>query len=296
MYTIWLAGSTERTKQVAQTLLIDKRFLLTKIITPAPKKIGRKQILTNNPLHQFALENKVSVTLIPNKLDSVIKSELESQSKPDLLLVVDFGLLVPKWLLALPKIAPLNIHPSMLPSWRGSTPGPSVLLSGETDSGVTLMIMNEKMDEGPILKQLPFKVGVDWTQTEYYQTSFRLICANLGDLLTEFITGNLIAIPQPMESPTPTAQKITKEQAFRPWNMIQQAMDEGILAQELERASRAYSPWPKLWTIVPTSKGDKRLIIHKCKLDERKYLQLELVQIEGKEVAGWNETKNAIII
>jgi len=297
MYTIAIAGSTQRTAQVAQTLLNDARFQLSLVVTPAPKKVGRQQILTKNPLHQLAEENNLPLILVETKLDAEIKSKIEqaSQQTPfDFFLVVDFGFLVPTWLLDLPKIAPLNIHPSKLPHWRGASPGQYVLLSGEKKSAVTLMVMNEAMDMGPVIAQLEFTVEPTWTQTEYYQHSFDLICSGLGELIEQFAKGKLTAQPQPKTSPTPTADRLTKKEAFRPWQTIKEAMANDQQAQELEQACRAYYPWPKLWTMAPTQQGEKRLIIHRCHLDQNGQLALDQVQLEGKKITPWREVKNFI--
>lgn len=304
MTTIWIAGSTHRTTQVAKTLHQDSRFLVTHIITPKPRKIGRKQEKKNNPLHDFALQNEITTTLVDKKIDNDIKEKLKKIKTPDILIVVDFGFLIPKWLLDLPKVAPLNIHPSLLPRWRGSTPGPNVLLHGDKESAVTLMIMNEKMDEGPILSQIPFTVDPKWTQIEYYKTSFDLICEQLGEDIEQFLVGKIIPLPQPTESPTPIARQLTKKKAFISWSKIENAMQEESSLEEInninwsaikiERASRAFYPWPKLWTKVLTNKGEKRFIIHSCFINEKKYLQLDKVQLEGKNIGNWNEVKNSI--
>ena len=175
MYKIWIAGSTKKTTQVADKISQDNRFEISHIITPQPRKVGRKQEEVINPPHQFSKNNQIQTTLVDKKIDDETKTKLLSLEKPDLLIVVDFGFWVPGWLLSLPKKAPLNIHPSLLPRWRGSSPGQNVLLSGEKESAATLMIMAKEMDAGPILKQVPFKVDPSWTQVEYYQHSFDLI-------------------------------------------------------------------------------------------------------------------------
>ena len=294
MYKIWIAGSTQRTTQVADTIFQDNRFKISHIITPQPRKVGRKQEEVINPLHRFSKNNQISTTLVDKKIDNETKLKLLSLEKPDILIVVDFGFWVPKWLLDIPKKAPLNIHPSLLPRWRGSSPGQNVLLSDEKESAVTLMIMAKEMDAGPILKQVPFEVGPSWTQIEYYKHSFDLICKNLTDYLNEFMNEKLTETPQPKESPTPIAQKLDKKQSFREWGEIKKAMENGNNAKEIERACRAFYPWPKLWTVVSTQKGDKRLIIHQCSLDTNKALVLEKVQIEGKDISNWNEIKNIV--
>jgi len=297
MYTLALAGSTERTAQVAATIFKDSRFQISFVLTPQPKKIGRRQTLTKNPFHQFAEKNELQTIFVETKLDQAIRKKVEQLNQPhpiDFLLVVDFGYLIPDWLLRLPTIAPLNIHPSKLPRWRGSSPGQFVLLHGDQESAVTLMVMNDKMDEGPIIAQLPFKVDQAWTQTEYYQHSFDLICQQLGNLVDQFAQGELKAAAQPAKSPTPTAKRLNKDDSFYPWKEIQQAMATGQQAVEIERACRAYSPWPKLWTKVPTNQGEKRLIIHQCAVDQTGKLTLKQVQIEGKNQATWQEIKSAM--
>lgn len=297
MHTIAIAGSTQRTAQVARTLSNDPRFSVALIVTPQPREVGRKKVLTNNPLHQFAESDDIPTVLVDKKLDVEVREKIEShfQKTPfDFLLVVDFGFLVPKWLLELPKIAPLNIHPSLLPRWRGASPGQYVLLHGETESAVTLMIMNERMDEGPILAQLPFAVKPTWTQTEYYQHAFDLICEQLGDLIEQFAQGKITPQTQPAESPTVTADRLSKEVSFRDWAVIQEALIAGTRAVKLERACRAYSPWPKLWTLIPTAQGEKRLIIHRCSIDENGKLFLDEVQLEGKTKTSWSEVSNIV--
>lgn len=292
MYTLAIAGSTKRTVQVAETLLKDPRFTISLVITPQPRKVGREKIHVQNPLHAFAQQHKLPTVLVKTKLDSEVQQQIEqpfNQTPFDFLLVVDFGYLVPKWLLDLPKIAPLNIHPSKLPAWRGASPGQFVLLNGETESAVTLMVMNEALDKGPTIVQLPFAVDQTWTQLEYYQYAFNLICPQLGDLIEQFAKGELKAQPQPLESPTPLADRLSKQDSFRPWADIQQTMTNGTNAQALERACRAYFPWPKLWTLVPTAQGEKRLIIHRCHLDQNGTLALDEVQLEGKTKTFWNE-------
>lgn len=297
-YTVALAGSTQRTAQVAETLWKDERFRVSLIVTPKPRPTGRKQILTQNPLHAFADKNSVPAILVDKKLDAGVRDSIEQQfsANPfDFLLIVDFGHLVPKWLLNLPKIAPLNIHPSLLPRWRGASPGQYVLLHGDTDSAVTLMVMNEAFDQGPLVAQLPFAVDPSWTQIEYYQYAFDLMCSKLGGLMEQFAKGELQARPQPKESPTVLADRLSKEDSFRDWTVIQQAMADGTLAAEIERACRAYYPWPKLWTKLPTSQGDKRMIIHRCSVSENNRLVLEQVQLEGKKITSWSEVKNTLL-
>lgn len=327
-YQIAIAGSTHYTVQMAQALANDSRFELAFTLSPEPKTIGRQQILTKNPLHQWSLEQNLAHLLVEKKIDDNLHQKIQNLNKKiDFLLVVDFGYLVPQWLLDLAQIAPLNIHPSLLPKWRGSSPGQFALLmqnlmENGQKSAITLMVMNAGLDQGPIISQLPFTIDSAWTQTEYYQTAFNLIAAQLGDLISSFAEGKIKAQAQPLESPTFIARRLNKEDSFITWQDLQLLMDikdEKIKAQDnhsallydllanpeicptrlaqiklVSNASRALNPWPMLWTIVQTSKGEKRMKILESQ-SQGEQLLLTKVQIEGKNPCSFNECKNSIL-
>lgn len=301
--SIAIAGTTHRTKQVAENL--QKNFNIPWILTPSPRKIGRKQVLTKNPLHEFAQDNKIKTILIDKSINSADQEKIEKLPKPDFLLVVDFGFLVPKWLLELPKQHPLNIHPSLLPEWRGSSPAQFALMSGQKQSAVTIMIMNEKLDQGPILEQVIFDIKPNWTQNEYYQHSFDLASAVLDKVIKDLTNGELKPQPQSEPSPTPTAKRLSKEDSFIEWSLLENAMEStnktnseakfGPLnlpatPENISNACRGFYPWPKLWTFAPDSskKTNKRMIIHSCHVEKTtkstaKKLVLDKTQLEGQK-------------
>lgn len=294
-YTVAVAGTTKHTTLCAATLLAHPEFEVSFIITPAAKPTGRKQLLTPNPLQKFANSNQIETVLIKNKIDKSVKSKILAHQKPDFLLVVDFGYLVPEWLLDLPSIMPLNFHPSALPKWRGNSPGQFVLLSGAKTSAMTLIQMTAQFDHGPIVWQKQFKVDPSWTQTEYYQHSFELATQNLAIVMLQLAENKITPTPQTITSPTPIAKKMTKQDAFEPWVKIKTAMNSNRRdATYLERASRAYSPWPLLWTEIMTSKGQRRMQLISTSLDQQGLLKLDQVKIEGMAVKPWQEVKNAI--
>jgi methionyl-tRNA formyltransferase len=313
-YSIAIAGSTTRTVQCAKNLLESKNFTIPWILTPIAKPIGRKQTITDNPLQVFAKENKLKTIFVKNKVDQDIEAQILDQPKPDFLLVVDFGYIIPDWLLKLPKIAPLNIHPSELPKWRGSSPGQFALLFNKASSAVTLMVMNEKLDQGPIIHQDFFEINSKWNHKDYYQHAFDLICENLDKKIANFARNSQTVTPQPEESPTLIAKRLQKSDSFVPFEYVAMALEghcpvnfsklpvllqqaykhNGHLALTLERACKAFAPWPGLWTLIPTDKGEKRMKILECelaKLDYEKKLVLNKVQIEGKNPVKWSETE-----
>lgn len=312
-YSISIIGSTDKTVSCAQIINSHSSFSIPWILTPGPKPIGRDQAILANPLHQFADQNQIPAILLTGKIDQQVREQISKLPRPDLILVVDFGYMIPDWLLQLPKIAPLNIHPSKLPKWRGSSPGQFIILFGDKDSAITLMKINSKMDQGDIIAQIPFSVIKSWNQEEYYKNSFNLINSKLTDLLLTFINDPSKTTIQPDTSSTPLASLIKKEDAFLEWNIIKSAM-EGQLANQkpnskllalafshhqywtttINLATKAFNPWPVLWTIVPTQKGKKRMKILETKISEQK-LVLVRVQIEGQQPAFFNQVKNIIL-
>jgi methionyl-tRNA formyltransferase len=335
---IAIAGTTKYTLMCIETLIKDSRFKIQWILTPSPKKIGRQQTLTSNPVHAWANAQKIPLVLVSQKIDSATQEKilaLNQQYPVDLLLVVDFGYYIPRWLLNLPARNTLNLHPSALPKWRGSSPGQFVLLSGEKESAITLMELISQMDAGPIIKQLSFPVEDTWTSVDYYQHSFNLATQNLGNWLTDYNNGELKPKDQPTISPTPMAHKLSKLDAFVPWPILKlmlsadpQSPDTEQLSNTLnkkrllsklleqlspaqwpeliERASRAFTPWPLLWTKIPTAKGEKRMQILSCDINTNKNtkstqvvnlqnrLKLKQVKIEGQQTASWEQVRNAI--
>ncbi len=326
-YKIVLAGSSKYTVMMAEALQADDRFEISYAISPTPKLIGRQQILTKNPLQIWAEKKQIANFSVEKKIDENLQKQLLVTEKIDFLLVVDFGYLIPTWLLQLPKIAPLNIHPSLLPKWRGSSPGQFCLLfknlGQENDqSAVTLMVMNEGLDQGPIITQLPFKIEENWTQNEYYEQAFTLIATKLGDLIDDLAQGKIIIQNQPLESSSMTARRLDKEDSFIAWADLQKLMNSNLeklhslrdnnqllsdllvdneickdKADQIKlviNASRAFYPWPSLWTTVKTNHGEKRMKIFSCHANGNQLI-LDQVQIEGKTPCLFNECKNSLI-
>lgn len=319
-YSIALAGSTTHTVQCAEAIIKDGLFDVRWILTPPPKPIGRKQILTKNPLHVFAEEHQIPVIFVEQKIDQNVKDQVLAHhvSTPlDFLLVVDFGYLVPKWLLELPKLAPLNVHPSNLPRWRGSSPGQFVLLYGEKNSAVTLMVMGPGLDNGPVVYQEEFAVDPNWTQQEYYRYSFTETAKWLSQKIIDLAEKKILPVEQPIESPTPVAGKLRKEDSFVEWELLKACLENSPVPTSREKASpllqevfaqlgswpevlanatRAFALWPTLWTKVSTRQGEKRLQILESHIssDEKK-LVLVTAKLEGKDTQPWSELKKLIL-
>jgi methionyl-tRNA formyltransferase len=345
-----VAGSTEHSRKIAEKLAKNQAFELIWVLTPPPKKVGRQQLLTINPLALWAKENKINTFLVPDNLKNLQLKKQIREHEVDLLLVVDFGYFIPDWLLDFPKIETLNIHPSLLPRWRGSSPGQFATLFtdfkrpwngqliGGKETAVTLMTVKKELDSGDIISQKTFDIDKNWTLVEYYQNAFQLINQSLAENILKFIEGKLKAVPQKKQSPTPFAQRLDRADTFVAWSQLKDLLKptpdnklkelednnsainikkEALLAQllagqgilgnypltKLERlqfvnnACRAFQPWPGLWTIAPTRKGEQRLKILTCKIKKNKngkYLLLQKVQLAGKNPCLFSELKNLI--
>lgn len=322
-YRLAIAGTTQHTVMCAEALRQDSRFTIPWVLTPSPRPIGRKQTITKNPLHLWAEEHNLPIFLVEKKIDQRAKEEILKPSNAagrqvqddgnlDFLLVVDFGYLIPEWLLQLPTIAPVNIHPSALPKYRGSSPGQFAVLFGEKESAVSVITMTKDLDAGDIIDQSFFEITDKESVQEYYQKSFTLIAEKLPKILIDFAHGETIAHPQPIQSPTPIARRLTKEDGFVDWQLLTSLLHnrEPMVGQTAElliqanqthqdwqrtvgHALRALSRWPGVWTIVPTNKGDKRMKL--LSLAEGKTFQLDQVQLEGLQPTTFNAIKNQLV-
>ena len=128
------------------------------IITNPDKPVGRKMILTPPPAKQWAEKNNI-LFWQPVKIDADFILKF-SEFKSDLCIVASYGKILPKEILDIPEYKFINVHPSLLPKLRGPSPIQSAILSGEKETGVTIMLMNEKMDEGPILAQRKLEFSI----------------------------------------------------------------------------------------------------------------------------------------
>jgi methionyl-tRNA formyltransferase len=320
-FKIGLLGSTQHTINCTQFLLDHPQFEVSWVLTPAPKPRGRKKELVPNPVQTWALKSLAPTVLIESQIDeSVEKSVREiigEDNRPDFLIVVDFGYKLPGWLIDLPKIMAINVHPSALPRWRGSSPGQFVLLHGEKKTTISVITLAEEFDQGDIIFTKTIPVDSSWTQTEYYQTCFDKISPELPHVLEQLANKKVIAQAQPASSPTPLARKLTKDDGFIDWAnigaslvgktkpttplnpLLQKAYEslqdtDSPLSQLIEQAVRAFSPWPHVWTVIETKNGQKRMQILETSIDESGKLSLEKVQIEGKQPTTWNQIKNIL--
>ena len=218
--------------------LLDLKYKKITVLTKPPKRQGRGMKVKNNPLAQFSSEQNIE-TLVPE--DPNDRSLLESlkEIEPEALITSAYGKVVSKALLDIFSIGNVNIHPSLLPRWRGPSPIESAILQGDKETGVTLMRMTEELDAGPIYAQQAIPLGEE--STERLTQKLSLLAANmLESFLPSFLEGADGAKEQ-NERWVTHSKIIKKEHARVDWNECPKTIDKKI---------KAYYPWPVAHTYL----------------------------------------------
>ena len=234
MIKICFAGAGEFAVPVLEALLKEEDIVIGRIITQPDKPAGRKKVLTPTPVGLFCEEKKIPCEKVTNINHPDFLAELAAE-KMDFLLVVSFGQILKKDLLALPGKGCLNIHASILPEYRGASPIISVLRAGEKKTGVTLMKMDAGLDTGDILEIYPFDIPSGIKADALEESLARLAGSCIGEGLRKHFAGELIPIPQDHSRATLT-KKIHKRDGSLFW--------EKMTAGEICNIISAYTPWP----------------------------------------------------
>lgn len=149
--------------------------------------------------------------------------------------VIDYGIIIPKEVIDYFSLGIVNSHFSLLPEWRGADPITFAILSGQSQTGVSLMLINEKLDEGLLLAQAPWAISPASTTPQLTQHLIELSYKLLVETLPKYVSGELKPYPQPDQQAT-YSRKLTKQDGLLDWQKP---------AQQLEREIRAFIDWPK---------------------------------------------------
>ena len=234
------AGTPEFAR-VALARIVAAGFEVPLVLTQPDRPSGRGMKLVASPVKAFALEHGIAVAQPQGlRLDGKYGSDARTAQQvlataaPDVIVVAAYGLILPPWLLALPRFGCLNIHASLLPRWRGAAPIQRAIEAGDRTTGVTIMQMDAGLDTGPMLLVEAIAIGADESagalQTRLAALGGELIVRALGALGE----GALKATPQPDEGVT-YAAKMTKSEATIDWRTP---------AAAIERRLRAFDPAP----------------------------------------------------
>lgn len=239
------------------------------IVTSPDKPKGRKLRLASSQVKIWAEENGMKY-LQPETLknNSNLFSLLFSLS-PDIIVAAAYGKIIPKEILEIPKRGALNVHPSLLPKLRGPSPIQSAILNGDKKTGVTIMLMNEKMDEGHILTNHELQITNNVTSEELEEELAKIGGKLLVETIPTWLAGKIQPTLQNHSKATYT-KILTKKDGLINFNEP---------AEIIERKIRAFTPWPGAYTFV----NGKRIIITEAELNQFNALKIKRVKLEGKK-------------
>jgi len=211
-----------------------QRSEVVAVYTQPDRPAGRGRGLQPSPVKREALLRGLPV-LQPDSLRNALSRDALRLLKPDLIVVVAYGLLLPQAVLDIPAHGCWNVHASLLPRWRGAAPIQRAIEAGDTETGVCLMQMEKGLDTGPVLLEQRLTIGAQETAGELHDRLAELGAQTLGDGLGLLRAGmRPVPVPQPGEGVT-YARKLDKAEARLDWSQP---------AVALARKVRAFNPWP----------------------------------------------------
>lgn len=235
---IVFAGSSDFAVPTLERLLASRHRLVGVLSQPdRPAGRGRKP----RPVPVAALARRRRLELLqPVSLRDETAQAALARLEPDLLVVVAYGLLLPRSVLDMPRCGCLNVHASLLPRWRGAAPVQAAILAGDQESGVSLMRMDEGLDTGPVYAEARVLIGAQETAGELHDRLAELGAKLLIERLDAILDGALKPQPQAATGVT-YAARISKADARIDWSQS---------AIQIDRAIRAYNPWPVAETLL----------------------------------------------
>lgn len=213
--------------------LIEAGHEIAAVYSQPPRPAGRGQRERPTPVAAFAAEAGIEVRT-PIRLKTSEAREAFNALGLDAAVVVAYGLLLPPAILEAPRLGCLNLHASLLPRWRGAAPIQRAILEGDSESGVTIMLMDEGLDSGAILAQATVPITAETTGAGLHDELAALGSALLVTTLADWAAGRIEPRPQPEEGVT-YAAKLSREESRLDWQQP---------AARLERQVRAFTPWP----------------------------------------------------
>ena len=258
-------------------ILLDSQHKVKCILTQPDRGSGRGKKVKPSPVKEMGLDNGIEI-LQPSSLkdESIIRS-LESV-EPDLMLVVAYGLLIPKKVLGIAEKGCINIHASILPRWRGAAPMEYSIYSGDEETGISYMRMTEGLDEGPVLEIHKCKIEEEDDLGILENKFVELSKKSLLNFLEKFEKGELKEIPQDNSKAT-FAPKI---------NSFFQQIDWQCESEEISRKIRSLNPKYGAFTFL----GNKRIKIYKSSPAENASNlspgKID-ISVDGKLLVGCNQ-------
>ncbi|MDO8626340.1 MAG: methionyl-tRNA formyltransferase [Candidatus Magasanikbacteria bacterium] len=259
MINVWFFGTPEPAAQILTQIFEAGDFKILAVVAQPDKATGRGHIKEAGAVKVAAEKRGIRVLQPESLLDYNPPLEIP---RPDIFIVYQYGLIMPESTLSLAKLGAINLHPSALPRYRGATPLHEAILRGDETIGISIMLMDTKMDHGPILAQTTLELQKD----ELYETVEARATEAGAKLLIptarDFYNGKIVPAAQ-NETVAIFCQRIAKDQGRVNWQKP---------AREIYNQYRAYHKWPGIFTFW----GQKRLKFLKISYDENETSTLVL--------------------
>ncbi len=217
--------------------LIGSGHDLVAVYTPPDRPAGRGRALTFSAVKRVALEHGLTV-IQPASFKERSAVEHLARLRPDVIVVAAFGLILPREVLSLPTFGCLNLHPSLLPRHRGPSPVQGAILAGDEVTGVSIMLLDEGMDSGPVLSQRVVAIEPEDTAQSLGARLAEIGAQLLAETLPLWLSGSLAPRPQGEEGATYT-RILSKGEGEIDWQLS---------ATDIWRRARAFYPWPGAYT------------------------------------------------
>jgi methionyl-tRNA formyltransferase len=183
-------GTPQFSCPTMQKILDDKQFEIVGVLTRQPQIAGRGQQLKNSPIHDLAIKNNLKV-FTPQSLKSQDIFEQLKNLQPDVAVIVAYGLILPIEILSLPKFGCINLHPSLLPRWRGASPIQRTIFAGDKTTSVDVIQMNQGLDTGDILYRKQINLNGDETYSNLANQLSEIGANAVLDTLKIFKNGDI---------------------------------------------------------------------------------------------------------
>ena len=260
--------------------LINSKHDVNAVFTQPSKRSGRGLKFTHSPVRNTAEKNNIIIRQ-PEKI-TIKETDALSEIKPDIVIVVAYGLLLTKEFMSVPKFGCINVHPSLLPRWRGAAPIQRAIEAGDKMSGITIMKMTEELDTGDIIYQEPVSIEDNDSSQNLHEKFIKIGIDSLFLTLESILENNFMLHPQDNSLAT-YAKKIKKEEAIINWNNS---------AEKIHKKIMAFNSWP----VAETTLSGERIRIH-----DSNFEKLEINGFPGN-IRSINEdsievfTKNGLLV
>jgi methionyl-tRNA formyltransferase len=321
-------GSTTDSLLIVKALnQLNTNINILAVITQPPRPIGRKHIITPTPVELWAREYSIPVHHFETQKEKpthyVNENEVISTLSPykaDLIISASYGQLIPWTTIQSAKFGGINVHPSLLPRWRGADPIPWTIISGDQETGVSIVSLSEQFDEGKLLNQKSIPLTQAHQRESLREELFTIGASLIKETLPLYLNGTLTIKEQEHKIAT-YARRLTKTDGFLPWELCKQIIQNDSLSplqlqtlpflqhilKQMNNSDiltrytnphvfmnhffRALTPWPGIWTIASIQKKQVRMNIRSINTSHENCI--ETIQLEGKNPTKFTDIQHS---